>query len=111
MVPEGAAAVAGQLVHDGQPVCLGGAARPCGLECLEVALGGVHDVADDVADLPLGACGGSFPGAGRLGHREHAFRLIAYDLEDGFFPLVGHGVPRAHMWFLSWLSVPAARGP
>src|SRR5262249_7565318 len=40
--------------------------------------------------------GGGFPGAGRLGHREHAFRFVADDLEDGVFPLVGHGVPRAH---------------
>src|SRR5262249_49479621 len=65
----------------------------------------------DVADLPLGTCGGFFPGAGRPGHREHAFRLIADDLEDGVFPLVGHGVPRAHRWFLSWRCVPAALRP
>jgi hypothetical protein len=93
---ERAPAVAGQFMHDGQPVCVRAAACPGGLEGLEVPLGGVDDVPNDVADLPFRARGGSLPRAGCLGHREHAFRLFADDPEDGVLPLIGHRIPRAH---------------
>ena len=106
-VAERPSAVAGQLVHDGQPVRIGGAARPGDLERLEITLGGVDQVADDVADLPVRAGGRCLPGAWLLGHREHAFRFVADDPEDGVLPLVGHRVPRAHSGPSPCMSAPA----
>jgi hypothetical protein len=74
------------------------------IESVEVGLGGVNDVPDDVAHLPLGARGRCRPGLWYSSQREEAFGLISHHAQNRVLALIRHGVPTHCL--LQLLSLP-----
>jgi hypothetical protein len=75
-----------QLRHDEQTVRRRGRAAGAGrLERLEIALGDVDHVADDVPHLPVPAGGRLLPVLGDLGELEHALGFLAHGLQQLVF--------------------------
>src|SRR5918997_5541683 len=72
--------VARHLVDGRDP--FGDVTSPSDLEPVDVTLGGIDEVADDVSDLPVTGAGRHLPVLRRLRESEELLRLVAHDSQE-----------------------------
>ena len=95
--PEGLGAGVDVLVHAPHAERLGGlAGPPGGVEAAEVPLGGVDEVPDDVAHLPVPGGGGRLPCPGLRRQHQEGARLLPQHAHQVVLALVVHEVPVTH---------------
>lgn len=96
-VAEGERAAVDVLVHALHAQWVGRrAAGASGVEAAEVALGGVDEVADDVADLPVARRRGRLPRGRRRRQREHLVRLRPHGAQQVVLARRVEEVPLTH---------------